>query len=172
MPRRARNVRLEPRRVSSRSKCCSSDNCGLRARGAYPNLKQFDQHYDGARTGWHRKTSEQWRSLARSKLEARLKALVVLRLKLAERCAFVRVVAVGRGSDIEVDVRTFGPHDTETQDAAKAPADTAGGSAIVSTIGAASVVSPLLAARHRGAAFDALHRHGCGGRLSGISGRR
>lgn len=75
MPRGARNARLEPRRISSGSKCCSSDNCGLRTRRAYSNRKQFDQHCEGARTGWRRDTSEQWRSLARSKLETPLKVL-------------------------------------------------------------------------------------------------
>jgi alcohol dehydrogenase len=68
-------------------------------------------------------------------------------VQYARRMGF-RVIAIGRGTDIEADARELGAHayiDTEAQDAAKALAGMGGASAIIATIGAASVVSPLLA---------------------------
>lgn len=68
-------------------------------------------------------------------------------LQYARRMGF-RVMAIGRGTDIGADARELGAHayiDTETQDAAKALAGMGGASAIIATIGAASVVPPLLA---------------------------
>lgn len=58
-----------------------------------------------------------------------------------------RVVAIGRGADIADDARDLGAHayiDTETQDAAHALAGMGGAKAIIATIGARDVVSPLL----------------------------
>lgn len=68
-------------------------------------------------------------------------------VQYARRMGF-RVIAIGRGTDIEADARKLGAHayiDTETQDAAKALLGMGGASAIIATIGAAAIVSPLLA---------------------------
>ena len=68
-------------------------------------------------------------------------------VQYARRMGF-RVVAIGRGADIEADARRLGAHayiDIETEDTAKALLGMGGASAIIATIGVVNVVSPLLA---------------------------
>lgn len=67
-------------------------------------------------------------------------------LQYARRMGF-RVVAIGRGTEIAADARELGAHlyiDTDTEDAAKTLASMGGAKAIIATIGAGDVVSPLL----------------------------
>jgi alcohol dehydrogenase len=68
-------------------------------------------------------------------------------VQYARRMGF-RVVAIGRGADIDRDAHELGAHsyiDTETQDAAQALTSMGGARAIIATVGLANVVSPLLA---------------------------
>lgn len=68
-------------------------------------------------------------------------------VQYARRMGF-RVVAIGRGADIEADALKLGAHsyvDTQAEDAAKTLSGIGGAKAIVATVGAAEAVSPLIA---------------------------
>jgi alcohol dehydrogenase len=68
-------------------------------------------------------------------------------VQYAGRMGF-RVVAIGRGADIEADALELGAHryvDAQAEDAVKVLSGMGGAKAIVATVGAAEAVSPLIA---------------------------
>jgi alcohol dehydrogenase len=68
-------------------------------------------------------------------------------LQYARRMGF-RVVAIGRGADIEADALELGAHryvDTQAEDAAKTLIGMRGAKAIIATVGTGDAVSPLIA---------------------------